>query len=324
MAEATVETFLNNALNIVRGAAALAMGSLLRHRPELLAKFSETITKLVRDPHPAVRVAAVEACYPVLWIDKDTAIEWFCEACNGDLRVAASPEAVEFFNCGIMTHRARLAPLVLAMLRSSFAEVAIEGAKEVAARWLFHDYFSEELTTCLRGGTVPQRKGVGDVAASFVTKPEYFRRCASIIDALKDDPDREVRRRIGSAFTEPEVLGTPDGVELACRFVSSHAFDDDPTTLIRGLESYAGDLLPFKEVVFSMCRQFVGPLHAASRDPSGGVMWDLSRFLPMVMRLYEQAADRQDLDALNRCLDAWDAMFEKRVGVVHELAKVMD
>jgi hypothetical protein len=322
--EATVENLLTNALNAVRGAAALAMGSLLWHHPELLARFSETIAKLVRDPHPAVRVAGVEACCPVLRIDKDQAIEWFCEACNGDLRVAASPEAVEFFNCGITTHHARLAPLVLAMLRSSFVEVAMEGAKEVAARWLFHDYFSEELTTCLRDGTVPQRKGVGNVAACFVTKPEYFSRCAGILDALMDDPELEVRRQVGAAFNRPEVLGTPDGVDLACRFVSSRAFDDNPTTLIHGLESYAGNLLPFKEVVFSMSRQFVGPLHAASRDPSSGVMWDLSRFLPMVMRLYEQATDRQDLDVVNRCLDAWDAMFEKRVGIVHELAKAMD
>ncbi len=324
LAKATVETLINNALNTVRGAAGLTMASLLWHHPELLPRLGTAIIRMVRDSHPAVRIAAVEACCAVLWIDKDKAIDWFCEACSGDLRVAASSEAVEFFNCGISTHHAKLAPLVLAMLRSSYAEVAMEGAKEVAARWLFHDYFSEELTACLRDGTVPQRKGVGDVAASFVTKPEYFRRCADIIDALKDDPEREVRRLVASAFKEPEVLATPDGIDLACRFVSSHAFDDDPTTLIRGLEGYAGDLLPFKEVVFSMCRQFVGPLNAASRDPSGSIGWDLSQFLPMVMRLYEQATDRQDLDTLSRCLDAWDAMFEKRVGVVHELAKVMD
>lgn len=323
-AKPTIETLRIDALNRVRGAAAIAMGSLLRHHPELLPRFSETIAKLIRDRHPAVRIGALDACYPALWIDRDKAIAWFCEACNDDLRVAASPDAVDFFNCGIRTHCARLVPIVLAMLRSPRAEVAAEGAREVGARWLFYDHFSEKVTTCLREGTVPQRKGLARIAAQFVTKPEHFDRCAGIINVLKDDADHDIRRLVGSAFHEPDLLRMPEGASLASRFIGSRAFADDPTALIGGLEDYSGDFLPFKEIIFSMCEQFIGPLHQASRDPSGGVMWSMSRFLPMMMRLYEQATDRRDLETVNRCLDGWDAMFAKRVGVVQELAKVMD
>jgi hypothetical protein len=322
--KANVDTLATNSLNCVRGSAGIAMDSLLRHHPEWFPKFKEAIGRMVQDPHPAVRIAAIEASLPALWIDRDIAIEWFCEACDDDLRVAASPDAVQYFNCGMNTHFAKLAPLVRAMLKSEYEEVVEEGAKEIAARWLFHDQFSEELATFLREGTVLQRKGLADVAAIFITTPEYFANCASLIAGLCDDPDREVRRQVGHAFRNAEALRTPGGVDLSLRFVNSTAFRDDPTTLIYAIESYAGDLLPFADILLSMCREFVGPLQAATRDPSGGVMWDMSHFLPMLVRLYEQANERHDFQTVNHCLDAWDAMFEKRVGVVHELAKAID
>lgn len=52
-------------------------------------------------------------------------------------------------------------------------------------------------------------------------------------------------------------------------------------------------------------------------------MHDLSRFLPMLIRLYEQAEEEKETQIVNRCLGAWDVMFEQRVGVVHELAQAM-
>ncbi len=72
-----------------------------------------------------------------------------------------------------------------------------------------------------------------------------------------------------------------------------------------------------------MCDQFVGPLRDASRDMSQGIMHDLSQFVPMLIRLYEQAEEGKETEIVNRCLDAWDAMFEQRVGVVQELARAI-
>ena len=324
LTKATVATLLTNAINCVRGAAGAAMQSLVRRHTGLLDKFADAITRMVQDPHPAVRIAAVEVCNNALWIDKDKAIKWFCAACADDLRVAASPAAVDFFNCGMQSHYAVLAPIVRGMLKSEHEEVAREGAKEVAARWLFHGFFSEEFEECLRNGTVPQKKGLAHIAACLVTETDYFDKCARMVDMLKNDPNNEVRRELNLTFRKPDVMRMPNGVDLALRFISSEAFRDDPTTLIYRLMDYAGNILPFKDVVLSMCEEFAGPLRESSRDPSGGVMWDTSHFFPLVMRLYEQATDCKDFDTVNRCLDAWDAMFEKRVGVVQELAKVID
>ncbi|MBC8876615.1 MAG: hypothetical protein H8E44_44875 [Planctomycetes bacterium] len=322
-AKASVDNLLQNSLNCVRGVAAHAIGAQLRNNSQLLERFKETIEQLVHDPHPVVRTAAVEACLPVLGIDKDLAIDWFCKASANDLRVAASRAGVYYFNCGMESHQKKLAPLVRQMLESERDDVAQEAAEEVAARWLFHDHFAGELQVCLQG-TTSQRKGLAQVAAHFALEPELVDKCANLIDRLKDDPEPDVRSEIYAMVRNSNILRTPKGVDLVRKYVDSAAFRDGPTALIHGLKEYSGSLLPFAEVLFAMCDQFVGPLRDASRDSSGGIMWDVSRFLPMMIRLYEQAHEQEDVDTVNRCLDAWDAMFEQRVGVVRELAKAID
>ncbi len=66
----SVHTLLDNALNCVRGVARLAIGALLWEHPDWLERLHPGIEHLVRDPHPAVRVAAIEACLPVININK--------------------------------------------------------------------------------------------------------------------------------------------------------------------------------------------------------------------------------------------------------------
>jgi len=321
-ADASVGNLETNSLNCVRGVAALAIGQQLWNHSDLLDQFRPTIAHLCRDPHPAVKIAAMEACLPILNLDREFAITCFCQAGTVDLRVAASRAAIHFFNCGMKSHHDKLASLVNQMLEAVRADVVEQGASEVAARWLFHDHFTEELASCLQG-TVPQRKGLAQIAAQFVTKPEHFEKCTTIIEQLKDDPEKDVRQLLLPMVRTISILQFSEGVTFVRSFVDSNAFRDDPTALIYGLEEYSGSLLPFSDVLFAMCDQFVGPLRDASRDLSQGIMHDLSQFLPMLIRLYEQAEEGKETQIVNRCLDAWDAMFEQRVGVVQELAQAM-
>ena len=320
--EATVENLENNSINCVRGVAALAIGQQLWNHSDLLNQFRPAITQLCKDPHPAVRVAALRACLPILNLDKDFAIKCFCEASTDDLRVAASHEGVYFFNTGMQSHQERLVSLVTRMLKAPQSDVVQQGAEEVGARWLFHDYFVEEVESCLQG-SVPQRKGLARIAAHFVAKPEHFDKCCRLIERLKNDSEKEVRQSLLPMVRTTDIIRSPKGVGLLRSFVDSRAFLDHPSQLIYGLEQHAGSLLPFSDVLFDMCDQFVRPVHDAGEDSSPRIAHDLSQFVPILIRLHEQAEDAKDTQTVSRCLDAWDAMFERRVGVVHELARAI-
>ena len=325
ISKASVDSLMNNALNCVRGVAAFAIGQQLRNHGDLLDQFRSTIVHLCKDAHPAVKIAAIEACLSLLDLEgeQDFAISCFRKTSEEDIRVAASREGVYFFNYCIQSHYESLAPVIKQMLESEWPDVAQEGAEEVAARFLFHDLFKQELSQSLQGSK-SQRKGLAKVVAHFVTKPEYFDKCSKIIRFLKDDPESDVRQELLSLFRNADIFQVPGGVGLMLDIVDSDTFRDDPSTLTHSLKDYTGTLLPFTDILFAMCDQFVGPIRDASRNPSSRGMYCISDFLPMLLRLYEQAEEQSDVNIVNRCLDAWDALFEERVGVVHELTRAID
>jgi hypothetical protein len=47
-------------------------------------------------------------------------------------------------------------------------------------------------------------------------------------------------------------------------------------------------------------------------------------FLSMLLGLYEETKQSGDKSAINGCLDAWDLLFENRVGAIRELARSLE
>ena len=45
--------------------------------------------------------------------------------------------------------------------------------------------------------------------------------------------------------------------------------------------------------------------------------------LPILLRISEQAQDAGDVETLNRCLDAWDLLFENKIGMTRDLTRSM-
>jgi len=322
-ADSSVSNLESNSLNSVRSVAGLAIGEHLRNHPDLFERFRPALEHLCNDPHPAVRVAGIEACLTLLNSEKDFAINCFCQASSDDLRVAASRWAVHYFNVGMESHFDQLATIIFAMLNSDQDEVAREGASELVARWVFHDYFDDTIENYLTG-TVPQRMGIAHVVAGLVHKPEYFNKCSGIIERLKNDREKEVRSALRGVMNSAEVLSHPKGIEFVRNVVSSLAFKDEPSTLIYTLREYTGSIKPFADLLFEICRQFVGPLAETTRDPAHGTMHDLSEILPMLMRLYEEATEEQDSAVLNECLNTFDLIFQHRLGSVSDIARIID
>jgi hypothetical protein len=312
-ATTTIETLVTNAINCVRGVAALAIGALLREHPDWLGKLKPGLEHLVNDPHPAVRIAALEACMPLRNTDKDLAVSLFLQACKDDLRVSACRYAVYYFNSCIPSHADVLSPVVLQMFGSDIPEIAEEGAKEICTRWLFHGFFQTELNKCSNGPSA-NRKGIAQVASHFITKNDYTERCKELLLPLFDDTDADVRRKVGHTFhNNVELLKLPGIQPFIQSFIRSQAFRDDPTGILFSFEKFPQLLVPFADSIFVICEEFTGPLAELSRDVSQGIAHDVSQVVSLVLRLYDQAKEHYPPIAA-KCLDVWDILFEKRIG----------
>jgi hypothetical protein len=321
--EATIQELYDNTINCVRGVAAEAIGALLWAHTDWLDKFRIGIEALVSDSHPVVRMVAIDALLPVLNIDKDLAVNWFCLACRDDLRIAASPKAVHFFNYAFISHAEQLATLVKAMVASPLDDVAQEGAEEVTARWLFQDLFGKELKDCING-SISHRKGVAQVAAHFLHDDKYSARCKELLIPLINDPEKDVRKELTRIARSHAFFRSTVNQSFINVYIKSKAYIDHPSGVIDSLKEFSGSLLPLSEIIFDICKIFSSTLLEESRNLSLQIPHTASEIYSLLLRLYEQSEGLNNAQIRDQCLDLWDMLFENRVGMVQELTKAIE
>lgn len=318
--EASVENLFQNTINCVRGVAAHALAALMYAQPALLPQIQPAIDSLLSDPHPVVRMAAVEVCIAHIRVDKDQAVNWFLKAANDDVRVAASPRSTIIFNHTAQSHHSELTPLIRRMLASEYDDVAKQAASEVTARWIFYELFEDEVEQSLNGSSF-HRHGVATVASNFVGKSEYSAKCRVLLERLLDDSDTEVLQTVGYAFNNPSIFSIPDVNSFFDRYLNSSAYSHNPAPVLHALERHTGSLLPYTGWILAICKIFSGPLRESSRDIRTKTAADALIIPALLLRLYDQAHERSEYAIERQCLDAWDMLFEERVGITRTLAK---
>ncbi len=321
--EASVQTLYQNTINCVRGNVARAIQRLLWHDSSLFEKLRPALEALIRDPHPVVRMAATEALLPVLNINKDLAVEWFCNACSEDVRVAAAHGGRQFFNYTVQSHYDMVKPVIQGMMGSSQEDVVTEGAIQVTARWIFHGHFESELQEC-RQGTLSQRKGVAKAAVMLFADKKHTALCQNLLLPLLNDPNKDVRNACCRMPQKTDFLYDDQFKPFLKEYVASKAFSDDPGQFIRVLKDTSGSLEPLSDAIFTICEVFSTSLKEKARDLRSRIPHDVSKSLSVLIRLYEQACSTENTDVANRCLDTMDMLFENRVGIIRELMKTIE
>jgi hypothetical protein len=262
-----------------------------------------------------VRVAVAEACLPVLNIDRDLAVELFLTACSNQEAMLGTRRVWEFIRYALWSHSARLTPLLVRMARSSIASVATAGACGLTLIWLNGRGAGDVVEECRRG--IPgQRRGVAMVAAHNASNPELVVRCAELLGGLIADPVQEVREQAGEFLRHENALLTPAMRQLAVRFISTPEFLRHSHWLVEAIRTHPEGLVPLTPVFEAVCDRLAdrfgqGRGTAASDDRSDG--FDLNRFVPLILRLYEQAEQARDTQLRNTCLDWWDRLLEARM-----------
>ena len=312
----------NNALNVTRGVAGFAIRNLLFKQPMLFESLRPALESLVRDEHPAVRVAAIAACLPVINTDRNLAVEWFLEACEGPDAILATREAMDFLRYTYRTHLDRLRPLIERMVASPVPRVATAGAFQVAACFLVAGQLGDEFEHCLNGSP-PQRKGVAEVAASLLGEGEYADNAKVILLRLANDEDEKVAQIVARSFEHLDLRHITSDRDAWNTFARSKAFQADPSPLLHALERQTGKLLPFADCLLAVGTTFAEELAEASQNMATGIAADVRLLLPLLLRLYEEAEDRDKVLHI-RCLDLWDYLLERRIGAAMGLTKELD
>ncbi|MEO1088830.1 MAG: hypothetical protein AAFY88_31770, partial [Acidobacteriota bacterium] len=316
-------TLEQDALNCVRGSAGYSIGQLLAKHPSMYGVLGPAIEHLTQYSNIAVRVAGLEACLPMLAVDKNQALQWYLSAIlDSPDPILATRQSQRLIRYTYLTHLEQLRPVLGRMIRSLFEDVAEAGAYWVTAVFLVTDAEQGRYEECL-SGTAIQRRGVAKVSASLLAHADHWEKAQSVLFQLADDPDESVRREVANCFRKIDLqkTGTP---RSWARFARSRAFRTEPSHLLQALENQSGDLLPFADCILAVATSFAEDFSTAIQDPSSSLALEGSHYLvPLLLRLYEQAEGQNPVLHQN-CLDLWDRLLEARVGSAIGLNRKID
>ncbi len=310
-------------LNAVRPCAIRAIAQLLWAHPQLLDWAREVAGQVVRDPHPAVRAAALELAYAIGKHDLDCALGLLVRAYDGTDPAVLAVHYGPFLVRAVWRRESELTPVLERALRSS-----AEKAVELAAYWATVGNATEGMYTTLAqiaaSGTPRQRVGVVRALVDVAQHENYRTASLAKLMPFLNDGDEHVLDAADSIFRRDGFLDMKEAPAFAHEFARSPAFRRDPTSLLHQLEEYEGSLLSFADAIEASVVQLSGVLAASTQSMANHNAMAGRDIATILLRLYQQSESASDRDLSRRCLDQWDALLKARVGMGQDVLTKID
>ena len=323
--EANARHLRGTAIHSCRGIAYQGISRLFWEDETLACELKYLVQSAMNDPHPAINIAALDLLLPLLDYDESYALEMFVILCNKDMRMAAGSGTSHFFNNGFEgSHQQGFVDLVLIMLESPRDEIRKEAAKQVFARWFFNDLFEDEIGKIMQGDDI-FRQGIASVVSQFLREDKYHDRLhkiPSIYAQLVNDEKEEILRMVGGCIRDGNFWNKPISNELLDLFVSSRAALYCLSDLFDAMEKHSGSLLEYQEPLLRLVENMTSP-HNPDKANQGMHIRETS-LIKVLQRLYDEATEDEDSNAINVCLDIWDKLLSSEIYSAINASKELD
>ena len=303
--DACPDTLRTNAINCDRGTAYRGISRVFLENESLAMELRYLIQIAIDDPHPAVNIVALDMLLPTFKYDEKFSHKTFLELCNKDLRMTLGHGTYYFFNSGFEgENQAAYIKLVIKMLSSSFDDIRKEAGKQVCARWFFYDLFENEILQVMQGDD-QQLEGVASVVTQFLSEDKYqehFYKLPSIFEQLVNVENQDILRMVGGCVNNENFWNIIISKQIFSSLVTSKAAIYCMYDLFEAIDKHTGSLLDYQEQLL----QLVVNITNSSEQH---IDIEESTLLEVLLRLYDEATEDDDVKAINICLDIWDKLL---------------
>jgi hypothetical protein len=295
--------YATNDWEATRGAAALAIGELIRQHNDLLYRFQETIERLATDPAWSVRHQAVVALTVTLYRDAALSIDLFQRSFTDVDDEHLSDDYIErFINHAIRRgHYGDIADVVTRQVASGVENARLAGVRQLTVA-AYHNTQLDPLVDEAIADDAPMRAAAVKVVADNLTVPIRRDRAFELLAQAFDDPTPEVRSAAITCFYGLEDQPLGDYAPLLNALVNSRAIGDNIGTILHVLTQARQ---PLPAVTLDLCSRIL----AHHQDSLGDLTSSSARMghylVPLVVRLHAQHSDPT---IRRRCLDLIDQL----------------
>lgn len=313
----TISSIESNAINCVRGRAIKALSSLAWESKDIYEKNKGAIELLVEDKNIYVSYATLFLLWPIINYDPDWAEKMIINLFNWDYRLAGFVDSRRFFCICKQKYPDDIVGIIGKMFCSNDERlIRIAGYSMVELNMiadffpnLFQDYVSS---------TKEHRKPMLEMAVTYFGIPQYRGKAKVFLEKIiqvEDDEDNEFLW--GRLFTDKLVDIAKDRALIDSilkskvkKNVLSHFFE---YVVERNM------LKQYADVIFDLC------MSVLEKPEEVKYIWGVdTALLKMVLGLYDKTAnskDARDIEISLKCLNVWDKMYEKNVGMARNLTE---
>jgi hypothetical protein len=307
--EDPIERHEFTSINCTRGLALLAIAELLSKSPSLLPIFIPAIESGSRDPHPAVRCAAVSVAVTLLFnCDQTLAMNTFLRSVDStDDAILGHHSVDDFLGCALLQFWRQLVPALDRMRASTVEKVCKRGAAWMVGLWI-HKKIPISAVNSIFHGSNAHREGAAEMLSHEIADGHNDPAVLEALCSFFDDPIDKVRNTAATVFRTGRVFASPVAAKiLVDRLAASVCATESADDLIMGLKQAVGLVTPYADAIMLLLERL-----AEAREQAR-IYWIMGNLAEILLRLYEQCdADRA---LRRRCLDAWDIMVRTNSSV---------
>lgn len=311
-----VDSIENNAINSVRSEALRVIAELIWNDDKMEERFLEPIKKAIADANPVMRYASQYALWPIYNIDRKWASKQLITLYKNDVRMAGFRDGRRMLICLYTNYQGKIKDIVGKMFVSDDNRLIKTAGYTMVELYLLYGEF-EDIVMGKYKFTKEQKEAILEMLVIYVGKEDYREKAKSALmknidgcfdtefpwtklfyDKLVDlDKDEEFISIILNSVIGKRVLG---------------AFLDFVEKTGGGLKHYANFIL-------HICKNLIEI--DTERD---SMLWLYQENISkMVISLYDAYSDDLETDCsiVMECLDLWDTMYKKQIGLARELTK---
>ena len=307
------QTLRNNALNSVKGRAAMAIGHLLQENKELFPQFKDIIEKMILDKNSEVCFAIMYALYPSYNINKEWAEKNILHLYESDIRTAS------FFNSNNMlfhlyhTYKEKVIKIVENCFESEDQELIKIGGHTICQFYIHFKEF-EKIVLSVEDKSEGQIKSILEMAILYLDISKYKEIAQKIILAYKNT-DIDLQFPLSKIFNKNYIDSIHDK-EFLKELMESKVSRKLVRAFINYLEENANSIILYKDIILQLCENIL-QMKLEDLKQEWGLEDHISK---LIISLYDKTINT-DKQIADKCMDLWDIMFERQWRSVREISK---
>lgn len=307
------QTLRNNALNSVKGRAAMAIGHLLQENKEFFSQFKDIIEKMSIDKNPEVCFAAMYALYPSYNINKEWAEKNILHLYESDIRTTS------FFNSNNMlfhlysTYKEKVIKIVENCFESEDQELIKIGGHTICEFYIHFKEF-EKIVLSVEDKSEDQIKSILEMAILYLDISKYKEITQKIILAYKNT-DIDLQFPLSKIFNKRYIDSIHDK-EFLKELMESKVSRKLVWAFVDYLEENNNSIILYKDIILQLCENILQMKLEDLRQE-----WGLEDHISkLIISLYDKTINT-DKQIADKCMDLWDIMFERQWRSVREISK---